>query len=524
MFRVLTKSLQIEATYTINSFIYFLRKYKIFRDIFRDNIYADKTFKKIIVVIGNIYFIIRSLFLKFMYYFVILIICYKFFKNDIVFAFFHIYFVLTILGMFINNQLLTTNKQRYFSICLFNVDGTKYFRSLLFWRLLNIIILNGSCIFFFTYYLMSPPNLLYSSMLLVFTVCIRLIGEALNIMFYKKYKYIWYSNTKLYFPIVIGLFGICLLPFIDIFVPISYMFIITYISILLGILSLIYLLRIKDYRLMYKRLTLVTNVMNSKNEKDYLSQAMVDIQDRDKVINKELINNKHGYDFFNTIFFERHKEILLRSSRKWAGIAFVIYGIVIYLVLSYDKYFNSVSNVLNNHLTYFIVIMLFINRGPIVTQAMFYNCDYAMLRYNFYREEDTILSLFKKRLVTIIKVNLIPSIVVGIGNVVLLILTNNSNILVLITNFIFIQLLSILFSVFYLVIYYLLQPFDKNMQVKKVSYSFVNMIVYGLVFFIVGYVIKPLILSIVGIIVCILFIISSLLLVKRYAPKTFKLN
>ena len=42
---------------------------------------------------------------------------------------------------------------------------------------------------------------------------------------------------------------------------------------------------------MYKRLTLVTNVMNSKNEKDYLSQAMVDIQDRDKVINKELIRH-----------------------------------------------------------------------------------------------------------------------------------------------------------------------------------------------------------------------------------------
>ena len=76
--------------------------------------------------------------------------------------------------MFINNQLLTTNKQRYFSICLFNVDGTKYFRSMLFWKLLNIIILNSICIFFFTYYLMDPPNLYYSLMLIVFSVLFTL--------------------------------------------------------------------------------------------------------------------------------------------------------------------------------------------------------------------------------------------------------------------------------------------------------------------------------------------------------------
>ena len=53
---------------------------------------------------------------------------------------------------------------------------------------------------------------------------------------------------------------------------------------------------------------------------------------KDKVIKKDLINNKHGYDFFNTIFFERHREILLRSSRKWAGISLVIYVLFTYLV------------------------------------------------------------------------------------------------------------------------------------------------------------------------------------------------
>ena len=88
----------------------------------------------------------------------------------------------------------------------------------------------------------------------------------------------------------------------------------------------------------------------------------------------------------------------------------------------------------------------------------------------------------------------------------------------------FIKLLSVFYSTYYLVIYYLLQPFDKNMEVKKVSYSFVNMMVFMIAIIFTGYIIKPIILSILVIVSSLIFIISSLILVKRYAPKTFKLN
>ena len=206
MINTLSKSLQIEVTYTINSFIYFLRKIRIFRNMFKDNIYAETNLKKLVGFGVIIFSFLRSLFLKFMYFFFFFIICYKYFFNNFISSFFHIYFVLTILGMFINNQLLSTNKQKYFAICLFNVDGTKYFRSLLFLKIITLTIFNSICIFLFTYYLMSPPNFSYSLMLIIFSLLVRLTGEALNIMFYRKYKYIWYTNTKIYFPIVLTLF------------------------------------------------------------------------------------------------------------------------------------------------------------------------------------------------------------------------------------------------------------------------------------------------------------------------------
>ena len=62
------------------------------------------------------------------------------------------------------------------------------------------------------------------------------------------------------------------------------------------------------------------------------------------------------------------------------------------------------------------------------------------------------------------------------------------------------------------------------MEVKKVSYSFVNMMVFMIAIIFTGYTIKPIILSILVIVSSLILIISSLILVKRYAPKTFKLN
>ena len=60
---------------------------------------------------------------------------------------------------------------------------------------------------------------------------------------------------------------------------------------------------------MYKRLVEMTDVMNEKNEKDYLKQAMVEVKEKDKKIDTSILEKKSGYDLFNTIFFERFRDI-----------------------------------------------------------------------------------------------------------------------------------------------------------------------------------------------------------------------
>lgn len=103
-------------------------------------------------------------------------------------------------------------------------------------------------------------------------------------------------------------------------------------------------------------------------------------------------------------------------------------------------------------------------------------------------------------------------------------LLHDYNCLTIITTFLFIIFLNVFFSVYYLVIYYLLQPFNKNLEVKKMSYSFVTLGMYIISYLMTGVVMNSLMFSILGLVVTTIFIILSLYLVYKYAPKTFKLN
>ena len=92
---------------------------------------------------------------------------------------------------------------------------------------------NKLCIIFFNSLIMAPIK--YSIILILLTIFTRLIGESLNIMFYKKQNYIWYSNTKLYGTVLLLALVFILLPFISIYIPIKW---IVSITILLGIISI----------------------------------------------------------------------------------------------------------------------------------------------------------------------------------------------------------------------------------------------------------------------------------------------
>ena len=518
MLSSLIKSIEIDIVYSMNSFIYQLKRLPIFKDLFTEDIYKNTTTKKVLGTIGVTLYSIKAILLKFLYFYIIYYISIKAFKNTSKETFIHVYFFLTVIGMFIHNRLLDPSKKKYFSIILFKMDATKFFRGYLFFNQIKILFWNTIFLFSFSSILKIPIT--YTILLIIFSFFARLIGERGLIIFYKKYHYMWYSNTKLYFPIVLSIFSLSLLPIINIYLSFNTLMIVTIISIFLGILSLIYLIKIKDYELMYKELTHMTNPMDSKNNKDYLKQSMVEVRDKDKIINSKKIENKVGFDYLNAIFYERHKEILGRSVKRYSLIITVFYIIIIYFILN-NLYSKTINDYLKVHIYWLPLVMYFVNRGSIMTQAMFYNSDHALLNYNFFKEPDNLLGLFKKRLLTVIKLNLLPAILIALGNSIIYILTNHTDLIII--NLLLVFSLNVFFSVHYLVIYYLLEPYNKNMEMKSIPYLVVSLLTYLLSFTISQISIMPILLVIIVLVFTIIYIPLSLYLVYKYAPITFKI-
>ncbi len=70
--------------------------------------------------------------------------------------------------------------------------------------------------------------------------------------------------------------------------------------------------------------------------------------------------------------------------------------------------------------------MYMLNRGTTLTQAMFMNCDHAMLSYRILSETKCHFGTFKERLKTLISLNLIPATVIGFTLALLLFLSGGT--------------------------------------------------------------------------------------------------
>ncbi len=522
MNNILKKTFEIDTTYSINSFFYTIRKLPIFKDLITEDIYANKKLKKRITLLSFLYLAGKKIIGKLLYFLILFSLCQIIMPKNSSYFFFHVYFVFTIIGFFINNKLLNVSKKKYICLLLFEMDGTAYLKTTLIWNQISNLLLNGFS--FLLLIIIYHYPIQYSIIGITFTFFMRIVGEVFNFIYYKKYHYIWYSNTKLYFIILGCLLAISSLPFIHMRLPLISYIVIVIISIIASIPSWIYLWRIDNYKMIYKKLNNQIMHIDSANEKDYMKQMMVEVKEKDKKVDEKKLKGKKGFDRFNTIFFERHKEILTRSARNCGLILMIIYIVFFIFMRTDEKWYQSIHDFYQNHMAWFILMVYFINRGSIVTQAMFYNCDHAMLRYNFYREPSAIITLFKKRLLTTIKINLFPTVVMILGNILLEVFTQEYTILLLMIHSVWILSLSIFFSTHYLMIYYLLQPYNKELELKKASYSIIVIITYIMTYQASKITMNSLYLSGLCIILISFYIVLSLRLVYKLAPRTFKLN
>jgi len=520
MINMVINSIKFNNRYTTNAFVYRLRRFPLIGKYIPKDLYNSYLLEIFINLLVAIYTIISPFIGKFIYLLFFIVLPMEYFNNSNTFI--HIFVFLTLIGGVFNTDMFNPSKSKYYAVVLMRMNPKKYAISNFFYFLTKLLISFYPSIIFFG--LIFEVNIWILFLLPLFVVLIKLIGNMLFLKIYEKKRKVVTENNFLLVGIVsiIGLSFAYLLPYLGFsinYIGFIYIFILSCVT---GIISLRYILKNNNYGKIYKKMLTLNNVIfdasevNQKNMKKGYSL---------KIDNVKVTSRREGYAYFNEIFTKRHSKILTRSAIKFAIVIFIVF-----LVLGIGSFYDSsardgINNMISTSLAYFVFIMYFINRGNVITQAMFINCDNSMLTYRFYRSSKVILSLFKERLLTVIKINMIPSIVIALGLPLLLFITGGSSnpydYLLLFVSIIF---LSIFFSVHHLVIYYLLQPYDINMKARSSTYSIINGLTYFICYMCIDLTFDTTIFALFITIFSFIYVLVAIFLVYKYAPVTFKLK
>lgn len=524
MFHSFMISFRLKDTYRANTIIYSLKQFPLIRYMLPVNLYRSRGLKIFGHIISFLYELASVFMGKMLYMYLMIFYVLSFYDGSRRDLFVHILFFLTMNGAIINSYMFNPTKDKYYAMIIMKMDAKKYTLTNYYYALIKLFV--GMMPFSFILGINVGMPLWLCGSLPLFVVMMKMLVNAWNLRDYKKKKII--SNENKLTALTYGLIACNLLlayglPGAGIYINIRIFIILWILTVLLGIGSWLYIAGFHEYRMIYKQLLTEENVYVMENA---TGQKAVKKQVEKKIaFDPAMTSQKSGYAFFHELFFIRHRKILTSAIKKQS---FVIVGLAI--MASLAVMFNVQIKIMINmaimtFLPYVLFIMYLINRGQLITQVMFMNCDHSMLTYRIYRRPEVILNVFKERLKTVVTLNLIPAVLLGLSLAWLLYLSGGTDV---IWNYgiivISVASMSVFFSVHYLVLYYLLQPYNIQTEIKSSTYTILQGLTYFVCYFMMGQKLPTFMFGIVTIVISVIYIVVSLILVYHLAPKTFKIR
>ncbi len=298
-------------------------------------------------------------------------------------------------------------------------------------------------------------------------------------------------------------------------------------TILIGLLAVFIMINIFNYPY-HNDIGIKTKIdLNLSNDAAKRNMEMMNdsLRVKEKYIDldtSKTISEKYtGYSFINRLFLLRHRNLWLKPlAFKLIGITVV--GLVFTIgLLFFDE--SLIERSLLENVSPFIFVFYFLSAGESLCKAYYLNCDYSLLHYPFYTRKETILSQFLHRFITVAGLNLllVLNMVLFVAFWSLLNLTEFP-IYSLLPFILTLSLISLFFSVHPLFMYYIFQPFDKDLNSKSISYHISSFVIYTLAFAaddLLAIVQRP---NLIISIVTATYITVALYLVWKFSYKTFR--
>ena len=235
-----------------------------------------------------------------------------------------------------------------------------------------------------------------------------------------------------------------------------------------------------------------------------------------------------GYRYLHEIFMKRHRKVFLKrmiSDMVGVGIIIAFVSVLLYVeVVKYNAPEKSmVRAVISGHSAVFPFVLFAVNSTEWICRAMYLNCDKSMLIYGFYRKPKVLAKMFWIRVLSTVKLNLIPALMMAVFSTVALFVSGGEDYPLQILFIVLEIFVSIfLFSLYYLMLYYLIQPYGEEGGIRiRIRTALVFPISFTL-FVLISFKINAVILTLFGMLFTGLLAFAATGLIRRFGTKTFK--
>lgn len=522
MLNTLWISFSMKNTYRVNGILYSLKQVPLLKRLLPATLYQIRGFKIFANVLSVIWELVTIFLFKFIYFATMVCGVGVLYKNAVPsLTFLHILLFLTLVGAYMNTGIFDPTRDKYYAMILLRMNARSYTLVNYGYGLLKIVVGFLPCTLLFGLARGVPLWLC-----LVIPFCVvgaKLTVAAYSLRDYEKNGNVRNENKLQKFAWLLTALLLVLAylpPALGFVLPLEASAVLWLIWIPVGLVSLHRVVTFRYYREINQEL--LSQVVN---QMDTIKQAAKTASEKTISADTSITSRKKGFEYLNELFIKRHRKILWRSTLRIAGICALACCAVLVVIAIEPESRGEINQMVMTWLPYFAFIMYLINRGTSFTRALFMNCDHSLLTYSFYKKPGFVLKLFQIRLREIMKINAVPALVIGVGLCLILYASGGTdNLLDYGVLLVSILAMSLFFSIHYLTVYYLLQPYTAGTEIKSGTYRIVMILTYAGCYVLMNLRLPILVFGIACIAFCVVYSIVASALVYKFAPQTFRLR
>ncbi len=440
----------------------------------------------------------------------------------------YVYFTLVmtcICGSIIHSFIFNVNERSYIQLKVLRMNPRDYFRGGILVKLIR------EALTFWAAFTILGMNAFKALYLVIVIIIARFAGEIFNILFFRAFKKSFTQFTGAPVVLMLGsLFMAYFVPYVRGCVPAAYdlVFDTLWIVTMLVVASffIYYVWNYDGYDMIAAKLYTrdAVDIHNREGEAVPATDAELNhmvVADKDIEVGEN--SGLTGYEYMNRLFFIRNRRTIINGIV--IRVALILAALLVAVVATVMGNSGIVYKVISYSLPVLVFVMYLMSSGVRLCRTMFGHCDVSFLKNGYYRDRDAIITNFIIRLRYMTIIDIIPAGALAGAYVAAGVLADKKgSFTTVMCVCIGILLLSCFFSIYNLLMYYIFQPYNSNVEDKNPVYSVINILMYVGCYFCLGIETTSLwfILG-VGLALAVMLAASVTLIVKL-APRTFRIK